>query len=303
METYVKKFTQASLLYLLAGSTLGIFLGSDPAWAPKIRFVHIHFNLLGFMTMMIAGVSYHVLPRFNARPVPWPGGVKVQFYLQNIGLLGMAEEYMVGGLRGLAPFRTLFLIFAVITVAALFIMVYNLYGVLLPQKDAAEAEKIAPDWKVSAILDRHPQLLETFLEAGFSALANPAARQTLARAVSLEKACKMHGVDSREFVDRLNAKVGALAGGPPGSPAEGEHALGAVARRGEIARLDIMVGSLIKVYPETKAVFEKHYGAGCFNCPGQAFETVEQTAQMHGKDPRKVLEDLNAAIKESIKSK
>ena len=83
------------------------------------------------MSMIIAGVAYHVLPRFTARTVPWPKGIKYHFYLQNIGLLGMlctklsSDIWMVGG-------KNLFLLFSVVTASALFIMVYNLFCILLP---------------------------------------------------------------------------------------------------------------------------------------------------------------------------
>jgi len=66
--------------------------------------------------------------------------------------------------------------------------------------------------------------------------------------------------------------------------------------QGELCKPDVMVGSLIKTYPETKAVFEKHYGEGCFSCPGQVYETVEQTAHMHSVDPEIILQEINDVI-------
>ncbi|MDA0691583.1 MAG: hypothetical protein O3A78_04285 [Nitrospinae bacterium] len=76
MENYPRLFIKASLIYALIGAVLGVAMAVEPSLAGRIRFVHIHLNLLGFMTMFIAGVAFHVLPRFNARPVPWPEGVK-----------------------------------------------------------------------------------------------------------------------------------------------------------------------------------------------------------------------------------
>ena len=71
--------------------------------------------------------------------------------------------------------------------------------------------------------------------------------------------------------------------------------------QGETCKAETMVGSLIKVYPATKSVFEKHYGEGCFSCPGQTFESVEETAQMHNIDPKIVLDEINAIIEEGLK--
>jgi cbb3-type cytochrome oxidase subunit 1 len=88
MDRYTRAFVVASLSYFAAGAFLGMWMGigSAPDWA---WFAHVHFNLLGFMAMMIYGVGYFILPRFNARPLVWPGGVAVHFYLANIGLIGM----------------------------------------------------------------------------------------------------------------------------------------------------------------------------------------------------------------------
>ena len=30
---------------------------------------HVHMNMLGFVTMMIYGVAYHVIPRFIGKPL------------------------------------------------------------------------------------------------------------------------------------------------------------------------------------------------------------------------------------------
>ncbi len=67
-------------------------------------------------------------------------------------------------------------------------------------------------------------------------------------------------------------------------------------QKGQPCTPNTMVGSLIKLHPETKAVFEKHYGEGCFSCPGQVYETVEQTAHMHNVDPEMILKEINQAI-------
>ena len=64
---------------------------------------------------------------------------------------------------------------------------------------------------------------------------------------------------------------------------------------------DTRVGSLIKVYPITKKVFETHYGEGHFSCPGQVFETVEQTASMHNVDLEMILGEINSVIQNELK--
>ena len=140
MEIYAKRFTKMALIYLALGVVMGMVIGSQPQWSERLRFVHIHLNLLGFMTMFIAGVAYHVLPRFNSRPVPWPGGVKYHFLLHNTGLLGMASTHLAGGLWSGGILHAAFVGFALMTGAGLLIMAYNLYFILVPTKEEKDAE-------------------------------------------------------------------------------------------------------------------------------------------------------------------
>jgi heme A synthase len=88
MDRYTKGFVLASLVYFFLAAVLGIWIGSaEPA--PWVRFAHVHFMLLGFMSMMIYGVGYFILPRFNGRTLRWPAWVPAHFYVANIGLAGM----------------------------------------------------------------------------------------------------------------------------------------------------------------------------------------------------------------------
>jgi len=135
MEIYAKRFTKMALIYLALGVVMGVVIGTQPQWSERLRFVHIHLNLLGFMTMFIAGVAYHVLPRFNSRPVPWPGGVKYHFIFHNVGLWGMATTHLAGGLWSGGLLHAAFVGFALMTGTGLLIMAYNLYFILVPGKD------------------------------------------------------------------------------------------------------------------------------------------------------------------------
>jgi len=137
MERYPRLFIQTALIYLLIGVILGVVIGTDPMLAVRFRFVHIHLNLLGFMVMFIAGVAYHVLPRFTARTMPWPAGVKYHFYLQNVGLLGMLGAKLMNDFWTTGG-KTIFVLFAIVTASGLFIMICNLFCVLMPRGSTCE---------------------------------------------------------------------------------------------------------------------------------------------------------------------
>ena len=296
MDNYPRLFIKAGLIYAFLGAALGVTIAIDPSLSVRLRFVHIHVNLLGFMAMMVAGVAFHVLPRFSARKLPWPAGMKYQFILQNTGLLGMVALHSLGGWQG-GMAHSAFIFFAILAGIAFAIMFYNLYFVLSAPEETPKPEKITGEMKVAEVLDHFPQALSLFLESGFQSLANPAARQTFAKVVSIEKACEKHRVNTTEFIEKLNREIFNA-----NAPSENENTNpGREISRGEKCQVDTWVGSLIKVYPTTKKVFESHYGEGCFSCPGQAFETVEQTASMHNVNPQLILTEINSEIDKELK--
>ena len=69
METFVRGFIRASLVWLGVGVLLGLAMAFAPGRALAFRPAHAHANLLGFVSMMIFGVAYHVVPRFTGSPL------------------------------------------------------------------------------------------------------------------------------------------------------------------------------------------------------------------------------------------
>jgi cbb3-type cytochrome oxidase subunit 1 len=94
MERYVVGFLRASLAWLAAGVTLGLCMAVHPAWL-MYRTAHWHMLLLGFVSMMIAGVAYHVFPRFAGTPLHSPRIAVVHLFVANIGLLLLAGGFIV----------------------------------------------------------------------------------------------------------------------------------------------------------------------------------------------------------------
>ena len=301
MDNTPRLFIKAGLIYAVIGALLGITMAINPSLSHSLRFIHIHLNLLGFMTMMVSGVAYHVLPRFSARTLPWPAGMKYQFILQNVGLLGMVAVQSFNDWRGGGLTQALFIFFAVLAGISFVIMFYNLYFVLSSEKEEPRPTKITGEMKVGPVIDQFPKALEVFVESGFQALTNPTARQTFAKMISIDKACEKHDVSSAEFLEKLNMQIFTEEASSPTHP-EGSPAVGQEIERGKMCAADTRVGSLIVIYPTTKKVFEAHYGEGCFSCPGQVYETVEQTASMHNVDLKMILSEINNVITSELKS-
>jgi cbb3-type cytochrome oxidase subunit 1 len=100
MEWFVKAFLKASLAWLALGVTLGVAMAARPAWT-IYRLAHVHIVLLGFVTMMICGVAYHVIPRFAGFPLHSRRAAGWHWWIANAGLALLVAGFMVRG-RGAA---------------------------------------------------------------------------------------------------------------------------------------------------------------------------------------------------------
>jgi cbb3-type cytochrome oxidase subunit 1 len=85
MDWFARAFVQASLVWLALGVTVGAAMAAYPPWT-IYRPIHMHMTLLGFVTMMIFGVAYHVVPRFVGRPLWSRNLAAVHVWVSNIGL-------------------------------------------------------------------------------------------------------------------------------------------------------------------------------------------------------------------------
>jgi len=94
MDWYVRAFLKASLAWLAIGVTLGVAMAAHPVWT-LYRLAHVHMMLLGFVTMMIFGVGYHVLPRFAGAPLHSRRAAVWHWWIANAGLVGMVVGFIL----------------------------------------------------------------------------------------------------------------------------------------------------------------------------------------------------------------
>ncbi|MBI4664841.1 MAG: DUF1858 domain-containing protein [Nitrospinae bacterium] len=325
MDKNAKLFIKASIIYLGLGVFMGFHLAVFEHARAELRFVHVHMMLLGFLSMMIYGVAYHILPRFNARPVPYPALIPVHFWLANIGLWTMSAFYIMGGYWTGGMPRALFGAAGALEGIAIFIFIVNIWGVLKEEDAPAEAEKfpvtptpspttptapsggepvkVGPSMKIGDILDKWPHLEEIFNQHGLDSVANPSARATVGKMITLEMAAKKAGVGLFNLIAALEGKklvTGSDEDAQAPAHPQGYLKLGAQIERGSLAHAKTQIGNLLEVYPEVKPVFESNYGSACFTCPGQKTETVEQTAMMHNMPVEKILDEINGIIQNVI---
>jgi cbb3-type cytochrome oxidase subunit 1 len=94
VSPFVKWFIRSSLTWLGGGVTLGVAIAIWPRLI-VYRPAHVHMNLLGFVTMMIFAVGYHVLPRIAGAPLRWEWLGPVHWWLSNVGLALMVTGFFV----------------------------------------------------------------------------------------------------------------------------------------------------------------------------------------------------------------
>lgn len=154
---------------------------------------------------------------------------------------------------------------------------------------------------VAEILERHPETTEIFIRNGFQSLANPFLRRTFAHLITIAQACKRHGVPLEPFLEEVNT---AASGAWPEPPAVPACAVSRAAPRdaqepapgGGPVHPDLNVGEVVSRFPETRAVFSRFFGDGCFTCPSFGREDVGFACGMHGTDVGMFVAACNQAV-------
>jgi cbb3-type cytochrome oxidase subunit 1 len=93
MEGFVRVCLKASLAWLALGVTMGVAMAAHPVWT-VYRQAHMHMMLLGFVTMMIYGVAYHVIPRFAGSPLHSRRAAAIHLWISNAGLALMVVGFV-----------------------------------------------------------------------------------------------------------------------------------------------------------------------------------------------------------------
>ncbi|MDX9714345.1 MAG: hypothetical protein RBT37_02840 [Dissulfurispiraceae bacterium] len=133
MDRFVKNFIAMSIVYLFLASVFGILMLASPNYL-YLRFVHSHLNLLGWVSMMIYGVGYHILPRFAGKVLKSVRMGEVQFYLANIGLIGMVIFHTLQYTNPAPIYTCLAVASGLVELAAILLFFYNMLTTLFSKE-------------------------------------------------------------------------------------------------------------------------------------------------------------------------
>ncbi len=125
MDVFVRRFLKSSLAWLSAGVTLGLAMALKPELV-IYKPAHLHMNFLGFVTMMIFGVGYHILPRVAGSPLRWRWLASTHWWLANAGLALMVIGFLVRPSMNSVG-QTILAIGAALSAAGAFSFVFNIW--------------------------------------------------------------------------------------------------------------------------------------------------------------------------------
>lgn len=131
METFVRRFIIMSIVYLGVAAVVGIaMLGSEKAMA--LKFVHSHLNMLGWVSMMIYGVGYHILPKFMGRQMHSKKLGEAQFWMANVGLIVMLAAYTLNVYNPSGTLVAITVLAGILEFVSIFLFFYNMLKTLMP---------------------------------------------------------------------------------------------------------------------------------------------------------------------------
>lgn len=129
MEPFVRRFIRSSLVWLGTGVTIGVAMAAAPMQAMAFRPAHVHANLLGFVSMMIFGVAYHVVPRFTGHPLHSRRLAAAHLIVANSGLATMVGGWLIRG-AGAAAGTQAIIAGAVLSAAGAGMFILNVWRTL-----------------------------------------------------------------------------------------------------------------------------------------------------------------------------
>ena len=314
MTIYMKNFVFASLVYLGLAVVFGILNGvTDIGYIGS--FAHTHFNLLGFMSMIVFGIGYFILPRFNGADLRFESWVAIHFYLGNISLTGMVLFRGLQVSSGADIYTILFVICAVLQAVSIFMFIINIWLTLTPKKVAPSEPavqpaqtvdipdnsipniSVTPDTKIAELVDELPSLQQTLIDSGLLALQMPGhIDKVRTMGITIGTAAANHSLDLDSMILKIEKEL--QANGYTTIPNLDEYSIHPNASNppAELTA-DTLIGDIISSYPKSKKIFQNYFGDGCFDCPGQSYESVDLACRMHGVHPDQFLKELKDLLK------
>jgi iron-sulfur cluster repair protein YtfE (RIC family) len=174
-----------------------------------------HAFTVGFITMVIFGFASRIIPISQGIKLHSYSLLFMTFILINVGSVlrvvfqplavhtGSVPAYLVMGISGF------------IESVAILLFGINIWKTISDGKRQGAGEEEVHD-KISSVtaatnvhqlMKQHPQTIDILVSKGFTQLKNPVLRNTLARAVNIGQAIKIHHTDLNQLLKELNESL------------------------------------------------------------------------------------------------
>ena len=126
MEPVIVWYLRMSVVYFVVGALIGFAMLLWPGESGYYIPIHVHLNLLGFMSMMIYGVGYHILPKFSGRHIYSPRIMNAQFWISNAGLIGMSVSWPFVIRGDASPSEMILIVSALLSIISVVLFAFNM---------------------------------------------------------------------------------------------------------------------------------------------------------------------------------
>ncbi|CAG0933941.1 hypothetical protein PLCT1_02527 [Planctomycetaceae bacterium] len=122
-----KLFIIASITYLFIATLMGFVMAwKSGKWVLRLMPSHAHFNLAGWVSMLIFGFAYFLLPIASGHGLYSSRLPYLHFALANIGLLGMASAWLASRFPNSRVKVSFVWPFGLLYIFSIWIFVFNL---------------------------------------------------------------------------------------------------------------------------------------------------------------------------------
>jgi hypothetical protein len=172
---------------------------------------------VGFISMMIVGVSSKVVPVLGGLDPHRLSSLRATFWLVNLGnSMRIIFQILTDSYSWAYPLMG---ISAWLEVTGLTLWAIDLWQAMAGRPSLAAASgrvAIEAGAKVFDVIHSYPETAPVLHEFGFSMIDNAVAQRVFARSVSLERACRLKHVDFAEFQAALTNAVNRSCGNEAG---------------------------------------------------------------------------------------
>jgi metal-sulfur cluster biosynthetic enzyme len=175
-----------------------------------------HTLTVGWISMMIFGMAYRMIPVMEGRAVAMAWTAPVVFWLVNLGNiwrvgLQSLSHSVPSVLPWMAPSGALELTAGALFALSIWRTTAKPESIVNPADEPVGTKHhrgdlvIDPDTVVAAVLAAYPSSVDIFVRHGFTEMRNSVLRATAAKLVTIGQACSLHSVDLGALLKDLRA--------------------------------------------------------------------------------------------------